>query len=558
MYQYGFDECATNAPSWYATVDRSIEKDNYDEAARLAREAWQSAQNAGDAAAEGIALNALVKVMIAKGDAWTGRKFAQMGIEVATKAKSKNQEAMANHMAAKVELKDRKLADAKKLADSAKKLYDDAKNPKGAASALITTAKAQIAKKEAEEAFKTLQGALASLKEIDEQRGILAALYAVFELKMKEDMVYPALQTMEEIVDKCKDLGDAFSQASAEFSSAEIQLSQGNLQEALRCAGTAAELFESVGDVKKKGSSVFIMATAFKQGGQGADAEEAGDVAFKCFKAAREKRGQAGALVLLAQICAEKQGLADAAYKFNEAAFLYRQLKDNKTEAKTLGSLCAVLMDQVEAGAVSVKEPIRHASRAALLFEDTDTLNTAVAAKTQMILAKALLLEKEDLDEAVTAANAAVAAFQAISNKLGEAQATEVLSKIQFGMKDKATGVETAQKAVELYQEAGDAAGATAAEALVASEGKPKTGAIRQLSWIDIFFEKRMYTQFIEFEARQARYSSVSGGGGGGASSAEALMDGSGAPAKPNQGKVAYAIRWQRVANLDLLSLDKK
>mmetsp|Transcript_140508 Transcript_140508/g.262037 ORF Transcript_140508/g.262037 Transcript_140508/m.262037 type:complete len:564 (-) Transcript_140508:28-1719(-) len=558
MFQYGLDECATNAPPWYAPIDKAIEKENFDEAARLAREPLLSAQNEGDVPGQGIALNAYIKVLIAKNDPWNGRKYGQIAMDVAATSKSKNQEAMAAHIAAKVELKDRKVADAKRLAETAKKLYAAANNAKGEASTLITMAKAHIMKKESEEALKCLSTAFDSLKAIGDDRGIIAALYATYELKMKEDLVYPALQTMEEISEKLKDIGDVAGQGAAEFVSAEVYFSQGNLSDAMRCAGLAAELFDMVGDAKKKGAAVFIMASTFRTGGQMEDAEEAAAVALQCFKAGRQKQGQAGALVMLGQLFVAKGGasLPDAAYKFEEACFLYRQLKDNKSEAETLGQLCAVQLTILESGGkMKVQEPIRHGRRAAILFEDGNLMNTPSNAKLQMVLAKALLEEKEDLDEAAASIEASMNAYSEISDRLGEAQATEIAAKIQFAAKDKDKGVELAQKAADIYHEVGDGAGAVAAEALVESRGKPKAGAVRQLSWIDIHWGPKMYAQLTEFEARAARYSasSMAGGGGEGASSSASFDTSAPGAKKSASGKVQYAIRWQRVTHIDML-----
>jgi len=274
------------------------------------------------------------------------------------------------------------------------------------------------------------------------------------------------------------------------------------------------------------------------------------------FKASHNKSGQAQSLKILAECCVKKNNWPEAVYRIEEAAFLYRQIKDKKAEGTVLSALSQLQLRMIDAGlgvAPAVKEPLRHARRAASLLDESRSGTSLEAAEANHAAARALFTEKET-EEAVMYASQARDIYEKLGIRIGEAASCALLAQIHFLDKAKEQGLKMAQRSLELAQEVGDQGLLVLAADLVENQGKQKQQSLVELTDIDLIWEKVRLARFDEFEGRRARYKAVDGGS---SISTPAIEDGvkSQGLAKKDEQKVQYAIRWQRVPNLNLSAM---
>lgn len=597
MFKFGFDETARDAPDWYADVNKQLERDSYDEAARIAKETAKRCQETGDKKGELQASLVYIKALLATGDVWNARRFGEQAMDLANALQDKSLEGAAVHMLAKAMLKDpqeRRVASAlgsravtyselcarqagKGLTDAQQKeswqtlpsaaaayveqgakLFADAGNKLGEASVLTTSATLALKGKQFADADRLAGQAIVKFQELGNAEGEAAAQYVLYEMRLKEELLDGAVEALDAIVACLQNLPNPSpSLGSALYLSAELQRSQGDLQDAVQRAAQAAQHFHDACDGNNKGQAVLSMAKSFLEAQQNDDAAEAAGAAVELFKASRNKSGQAQALAIIAECCKNSGKKAEAVYRLEEAAFLHRQRKDKKNEAKTLNSLSLLQVSMLESGMeLALTEPLRHARRAANLLEEVGSGESTEGAQANHTVAKLMLHNKDDLEEAATHAARARDIYDKLGVRLGESAACALLSQICFEDKNTAEGQKMAQRSLDLAHETGDQTMLVLATDLVTNQGKKKEAPMVELTNMTIIFNKIAIARFDEFEGRRARYKDV--GGGSGAASA-AIQD---APGKDKAGvrqveeqKVQYVIRWQRVANLNLAAM---
>jgi tetratricopeptide (TPR) repeat protein len=440
------------------------------------------------------------------------------------------------------------------FADKASKIFSEAGNKQGEASVVVTYAGIALKGKKLQEAEELAKKALKQFQELSDGVGEAAAYYMLYEIRVKDDLADAAVESLDAIVTCYQKLPDANSNLGASLLlSAELQRLQGDLQDAVVRAGEAAQYFHDAVDGNNKGQAVLSMAKSFFAAEQYDDTTEAASGAVELFKGARNKSGQAQALALLAECCGKGGKNPEAVYRLEEAAFLYRQVKDKKKEAITLTSLSQLQLRMIDSGTGGppMKEPLRHSSRAVQLFNESGGSSSREAAEANFTAGKANLSEGDD-EEAAMYATTSREIYEKLGNRSGEAAATALLAQICYKVKDKEKGMALSQRALDLAQEVGDQDLMVLAGNLVENQGKAKEVSMIELTDIDIIWKAVRLARFDEFEGRRARYKAV--GGGSAAIQDQATLP-QGVVAKRDEQKVQYVIRWQRVANLNLAAM---
>jgi len=446
------------------------------------------------------------------------------------------------------------------FAKKAATMFEEAGDKFGALSVKITEAGIALKAKNFAEAGRIAEETIAKFKDMGEFHGEAAAQYAFYEVCLKDDKIHDAVQALDSIV-SCLSSVTVDSSASEQpkpamgmgfglLISADLQRRQGDLQDAVTRAADAAQQFHNAGAGDQKGKAVLSMAKSFFASEQLVDTIEAAEASVQLFKASRNKAGQAQALAMIAECLSRSGEKPEAVFRLEEAAFLYRQLKDKKNEGITLNSLSKIQVAMIESGAkVAVSEPLRHAKRCTTLLEESWSDQILESAEANYTVCKLMFDQKDELEEAVKFGDKSRSVFQKLGNTMGEAAASAILAQIYFEEKDNEQGQAMSQAALELAQDTGDSAMIALANDLITNQGKKKEAPSIELSDMDIIFHKVRLCAFVEFESRRAKYSSVGG------DKKDEAADGAQDSSKLAEQKVQYVIRWQRVANLNLAAV---
>jgi hypothetical protein len=549
MFKHGFDVLASNAPEWYKAADTALEKDNYNEAARLARDAIKKSQDARDKKGEALGTISYTKVLLAEGDVWNAIRSGDSAQELAKEAKDRELEAAATHLLAKCRLKDKKISEASKLADEAMQIYTALRSEKGELSVSITNSAIFLAQNKLLEAQTAADTNRDTATALGGKSALTAALYMLCEIAVKDEAIPNAEDALRSIVDVCNDVEDYMGAGSAHLIAAELWRVDGELQHALDHAANATQLFDQALDADKKAQAVISMAKSFLEAAQYQEAKESGDAALALFKMTRNRDGQASSLRVLAETTLRSGGgVRNVIYQLEEVSFLYRQIKHKKNEAEALNELTKLQMLQME---TDTAECLRRARRAAQLFDEDYAGDSLGNAEANLTVAKVYLQINDDVDEGIPFAKTSREVYRKLNDTSGEAEATLVLSRLLFAAGNKSEGAGMAEVALNLSEDSGSRKLQESALDLVQSQGKQKQAPLQSYNDITVFIDKTRIAFFDEFEARRAKYKAM-----------DRKMDAGKPEAEPafraqemQKDKASYTIIWTRVQNLNLTSM---
>lgn len=589
MFKFGFD-VSESKPE----VVKAFESGNYEEASRLARDTQEAAKKAKDPIAEGMALSAYVKSLLALDDTWNARRIGEDLLDLAANSNNMLLRAEAMHSMAKVNIKDsqerrndpsdvsnrsrtfkefinRRGEDEAKpsedtksawkelkaaaafCAEMANEFYKSAGSKEGLASIVITTASIALKGKKVGEAQKLAESAVKKFRDLGSKRGEAAALYGLYEIQLKDDCPEDAVQTLD-LIEECFDPNspeDHSSIGTASVLAATLKYREHEYTDAANRASKAAEFFHTANEGNNKSNALLFLARSLRALGENDDAEQAADAAVQHFKAAHNKTGHAMSLEVAASLLMQKKKVEAAIFTLKEAAFLYRQAKRVYEEGLALNAVSKLQLQIAENGdPKAMEECLRHAQRAIYLFDDCWKIETHENAEANFTAAKVLVMNK-DGEEAMKLATESRKVMVALGNRSGEAAALNIMASIQFMSKSTYdSGEEYAREARQIAEDLGDT---DLFNSIVEAPGAKKAVANQiQKSHIDIIYAAPggmvKLAKFFEFQARTASYKSMTSD-----APAQGTIAGSGAAlAALDSQKVDYAIRWTRVKEKDL------
>jgi len=428
-----FDELAANAPEWYCDVIHALGRERRDEAMRLARCGLAQSRDASDVFGEMMALRALVKCYIAKGDACKGKQYAEDALELAKKLKEKKAEVAGTLLLAKVYLRGKDLDAAGQTAQKAIDMFKSIDLKDGQAAALITLANVRMIENKLEEALVLSNEAIDLFKGCNERRGEVTVLHTVIQIKFHEDKLFHALCIAQEMAEIYGALQDMRGEGIAYLLAAQVHLSQDCYEEAMSSASLAAARFNDVGDTNKKAKAVHTMARALARAGQNIDATDAAQAALDMFIRCGDKRGQAEALTTIAVGCACQGDHFKAVTHFMDAAFLYKKLKDKQEELKVVGKLAQsqsklLYLEGMNFSKKQLGDAVQGGERIVTMFVDLGAIDSEGYGWALLALSISLFYAKAS-EQARDRAEEAHQIFKVLGDFKGEAQALFLLAR---------------------------------------------------------------------------------------------------------------------------------
>jgi len=563
-----FDELAANAPDWYTDVVAALGRDKRDEAMRIARSGLTKSRDASDAFGEMMALRALVKGYIAKGDAWKGKQSATDALELAKRLKDKKAEAAAVLLLAKVNLREKVMDAAGQRAQEAVDMFKSIGFKEGEAAALNTLANVRMTENRLDEAFGLANKAIELFKACNERRGEVSVLHTSIQIKFREERLFHALCIAQEMADLYAAVQDVRGEGIAHLLAAEVHLTQDCFQEAMSSASLAADRFDDVGDANKKAKAVQAMARAFAGAGQDSDATQAAQAALDMFLGTRDKRGQAEALTTLAVGFAAQGQDLKAVGPFMDAAFLYKKLKDKQEETKVVGKLaqsqCKLLsMDGMNWSKKQLDEAVQSGERLVAMFVDLGATDSEGYGYALLGLSIALFYVKAS-EQAIARAEEAQQLFSTLGELSGEAYALLSIARA-LHQQDKANlenAISMATRAKDIAEEAYDQTTLKDIKAYLKSLGLVVKKKVDTQTTAPVDVEYIHHTlKIIEIDHYQGR-STTMGGMGQSSSSAGKTMaleereDYNPASYKtPIKEQVLYTMKWHKMPRGDRAKL---
>jgi tetratricopeptide (TPR) repeat protein len=509
----GIDETLENAPEWYQNVITAIGRDKPEEALRQALEAVATCQKSADKVAEVSAVRAVTKANIAKGDLWNAKRTADEGLQLAKSIGDKAGEAAALHTLAAFHLQERKPDQAKFRSLAAVEAYRTLQNKVGEACASNTLALAYLAKKEIQQAQELAEQAETKFKELHDNNGVGMTSYTKVQILLEQGKREKALDLLDDLMILYRDLNDYNRMGLVELASAEVYFAKANLQDAINKATSAAECFEGMGDVKKRGLAVLLMARAFEKASQLEDVRVCAEAAYEFFDQARDARGKAQCMELLGNGSSALRMFSGAAYYFENAAFLARQLKDRAMEASMLNQLAKAQLAAFDVPEEAppqgwqpddILAPVRNSKRACALYIELGAATSAGHGQALMTLALALL-NTTGHEEAFGRTYEAQRIFKLLDDPEAEALAIIVSAKVLMSQGQKDQALAQLDIAMKLAKDSGvpeTISKVQAETSRVESMIKPKQKT--QMARYDLFISTQGEEkfQFTSFESR--------------------------------------------------------
>jgi tetratricopeptide (TPR) repeat protein len=398
MFKFGFDETASDVPEWYAEVRRQIERDSFDEAARLAKEAARKCKDADDKSGELRASLAYMNALLASDDVWNARRIGEQSLDLAHELQDKFLEGAAMHMMAKVMLKDpqeRRIASM--LGD-------------------IAVTFSELCAKQADKNMTEAQH-----KDSWQQMPPAPSFFA--------------------------------QQASSIFADADLKLGEASVMitnsriveaEAHRMARSAERQRKS--EKSEEAQRIAEEAVAQKL----ADAQGMAEKAVAEFQELGSPEGEAAAQFVLYQIQVRKDDSDNAAMDALEA--IVQCFRNSSNASASLG-VAFLLMAELQLVRGDLHDAVSRAAEAAQHFHEAYDGNNKGHAV--MAMAKSFL-EAEQLDDTMEAASAAVELFKAVRNKTGQAQALAMIAECCAGTGKAPEAVYRLEEAAFLYRQCKD------------------------------------------------------------------------------------------------------
>lgn len=562
-----YDELAAEAPEWSADIIKALAKGRNDDALRRAREQLVLSKESGDVAGETAATRFLAKAQLAKGDPWSARRTVTEALSVAKSSTDKKAIASLTRLLAAVDLQDRKLEDAVSGAAEAERLYKSLGFKAGIGAAAATMASAYVAREELDKAQEAADSAITIFKEIGDRLGEAFAMKALLEMKMSEDRFFHATIIVEEMLKLYQRTQNLEGQAIAQFLAAEIWLAQGDLQKVMETAEEASDLYEKIGNSKKKAAVILVMAKAFEQGGQLQDARRAAEVASQIYQQSRDKRGQASSLALLASYLATgEEQFGEAAYKYDEASLLYKQIKDKKEETMMMAEVVSMQLQTFESEAsssvggaskVEARElVVEKATRVLELLDELRVGRSVEYGRALLALARAhfSFRDKARNQDGAEKALEALSIFEELDDLSGQSKVYYHLGLAQQVSGDFDAAMESMEKSQEFAKEAGDVAKPMSKkikELVKAKATKGVKGTTDPRQDIIIFTDKDAH--FVNYDTFQGRSMTVAAP----KTSSLSIKDGGAGFHGPIKKKVLYNLRMQRLPSLDFSGASK-
>mmetsp|Transcript_83441 Transcript_83441/g.131817 ORF Transcript_83441/g.131817 Transcript_83441/m.131817 type:complete len:456 (+) Transcript_83441:71-1438(+) len=340
-----FDEAALTFPEWYTYVDDALALGHYEEAGRLARDASPLVDE--DVAAKVMSALANAKVSMAKSDPRGARRKVDDALKHARLLGDRRLEAAALHRSAKITL-DSVAESAIVQATEALDIYRSLDDKFGEASVLVTLGKAHLPT-EPEKARGFANDASHIFSMSSERRGQAAALHVLFSLMLRQGRLHNAMVLVGEMERCYRNASDLPNASTCSLLASQVLLSNGKLSDALAVAQSITQVAEGLGDEKKQAAAAYMTACILDASdGRLGDAESAAYNAWTFMRNVRDKAGMASALEVLASCLAKKKQYTNAVQKLEEAASLYRQIKDSGMEAKMLKVREEVILQEME------------------------------------------------------------------------------------------------------------------------------------------------------------------------------------------------------------------
>lgn len=416
-----YDETAADAPAWAAEYNQRLDNDELVEAARIAKEVADNSPSQPNVKA--LALHYLGKAYFKAGELLLAKEAVEQAKVQLSKAPNPKAEAALRRLSAKVFLGLFRIQEAVEEADASLKLARQSGSKVHEGAAYLTLAKVAQVREKKQEAQKVAKQAVVTFREVADKAGELAALKAL----------------------------------------AKIYIAIRKPQEALKIAAEAVALFEGVKDPEGQVTAFLLSADANVAAGQYEVAQKEAQKAVEIWENAVEKVKQARALNRLAKACFAGGNTIDGWQYAKEALQLYRDAKNKRGE---ITAICDIALAHLEAE--TYEEAVRIAEEGVSICRDSPDrplLAKALftAAKASVIQVTTVVLpevkEQQVNWRARLAGKEALAIFQQIGDRKGEADALNVLATAFLGYGNVAEAKAKGKQAVEISKEIGDKKG---------------------------------------------------------------------------------------------------
>mmetsp|Transcript_113016 Transcript_113016/g.205527 ORF Transcript_113016/g.205527 Transcript_113016/m.205527 type:complete len:582 (+) Transcript_113016:99-1844(+) len=532
-----FDENSVDAPDWYDAFEKALGIESNDEALSLAKDAVAYCKEDFDEVGEAIALCAVARASLAKGDAKGARRACDQALKAAKEVDSMKAEAAALHALAKLGE-----PGSPGKAEEALEAYKSLDDKAGEAAVMLTMAQIHRTGGDFDMAMDTAKQAQQIFEAMGSSKGQASALYVQFLTQLCLRRMREAHSTLNDMLSLYMSEQDLIGQSNVHLLSAQLLLSQNRTVQAMDAVGLVVEAAQTLGDRRKQATAYYLLAkmhgadaqnfgnpssiafNAAKAEQAAASSMEHAEAAWSVFREVRDKAGQAASLSLIADHALATGDKGSAALKYEEVAFLQRSLKDTLEEGRALRKLsdsqlrlCKEKDGTITISQGDVKDPEKNARRAVELLQQAGRAGERELAQGYITLVRVLSMMGE-VEQALEATKIAQKFAYELGDDSNEATAWLEQGKVLLMMGLRSDGVQMAEKAQTLAEGLNPDVEKQAQDLIEKnSKKKPKkaTGPVEGLKTdINLQWGKVYFTRFKEQEARVARHMTKDHDGG--------------------------------------------
>jgi tetratricopeptide (TPR) repeat protein/TolB-like protein len=345
-------------------------------------------------------------------------------------------------------------------AETARSLWEKAGDRRGAANALTLIANVRMNQGDLEGALERYERSLAIHREIGNRRGEGGSLNNLAIVYLELGDLSGALERYEQALAIRTEVGDRRGEATVLNNMATVSLQQGDLSTGLERLERALAIHRQTGDLHGQGFTLNSIGAALYYMGDFEGARLRYEEALAIRREIGERRGEAESLANIADVLNQLGDPSGARERFEEALAIHREIGYLQGEALALINLGEVHLAQAEPG------------RAAVRLEEALQICREMGSKWYMSHALFRIAETLTTADRLADAEARHREAQGLREDLGAEAAvrTSRLARAALAMEAgrPTDSLAAARELVTAYQEADDADGEAAAEALLA------------------------------------------------------------------------------------------
>jgi len=436
-----------------------------DDAKQACAQAAAIFQELGDVKGEGAALHGMACSRALLDVVDGALRSSKEALALYQKANLRKLEASELQYIAACHLKEEDYEEAIQAADDALEIYWDCPQTFTAESdCMQTLVEAYLANNENKRALRVARVQLERFADAGNKRGVAAAYEAMVRVYSEAGNAEKAVAAAESSADASDEMGDMLGKGRLLRQAAQLYVEVGNHEKALRSAQEALTIFEEVDDVKEQAITLQCRADIYSKREEHDRALRSANEAAELFQDAGELEGEANAML---QLCRAQVASGDDAMAVDTA----REAQDKYSEVGSpLGEAQALrVLIQLRMRTGDYEVALRELARGLQLEKECGDREGEVTAMSLMAQAQVYLLVekkaegkvnekamKDGMDKALRMAKDALSSARRTGDAYCTAVALHSLAQVHMLSTRFADALKAVEEAVTLFRETGE------------------------------------------------------------------------------------------------------